>query len=247
MEVVAEVRARAARGETGWEISKATGVSRRTVTRWLSGRHPARVRLARGADVASLLVPERHAPYSYLLGLYLGDGHLAEMGRGVLLLRLTLDARYPLIIREAAAAVGSLMPTNRVGVRPRRDVHAVDVSCYSTLWPLLFPQHGPGRKHERTIALEPWQVAVTSEHPRSLIRGLIHSDGSRFIAHQRRNGCIYRYPRYCFANRSSDILRIFCDHLDMLDVAWTRSSLEQVQIAQRDSVSRLDFFIGPKR
>ena len=33
--------------------------------------------------------------------------------------------------------------------------HAVEISCYSKRRPLLFPQHGPGRKHERRIVLEP--------------------------------------------------------------------------------------------
>ena len=27
-------------------------------------------------------------------------------------------------------------------------------------WPCLFPQHGPGRKHERPIVLEHWQRVI---------------------------------------------------------------------------------------
>ena len=80
----------------------------------------------------------------------------------------------------------------------------------------------------------------------SLIRGLIHSDGCRFVARQIRDGRAYRYPRYCFANRSADIIRILCQHLDMVGVEWTRSSVEQVQVARRDSVARMDEFVGPK-
>ncbi len=244
---VIEVLEPVVRGESGSEISRATGVSRRTVTRWLSGHLPAPRPSLHGANAQSLLTRDRHAPYSHLLGLYLGDGHIAHMRRDVLLLRLTLDAKYPGIISEAAASLGSVMPMNQVSVRPRREGNVVDVSCYSTLWPLLFPQHGPGRKHERDIALEPWQEGITSRHPKSLIRGLIQSDGCRFVARQPRSGRVYCYPRYCFANRSTDIIRILCDHLDMVGVAWTRSSLEQVQIARSDSVKRLDRFVGPKR
>ncbi len=169
------------------------------------------------------------------------------MRRNVLLLRITLDAKYPGIISEAAASVRSVMPTNRVSARRRRTANVVDVSCYSKRWRLLLPQHGAGPKHERPIALEPWQASITSQHPERLIRGLIHSDGCRFVARQSRNDRIYRYSRYCFANRSGDIIRILCKHLDMVGVAWTRSSLEQVQIARRDSVRRLDRFVGPKQ
>lgn len=55
----------------------------------------------------------------------------------------------------------------------------VSVIAYSQHWPCLFPQHGPGKKHERTIALEPWQQEIVDTHPREFIRGLIHSDGCR--------------------------------------------------------------------
>jgi hypothetical protein len=43
-------------------------------------------------DPGSLLTEEQREPYAYLLGLYLGDGHLARMRRDVFLLRITLDA-----------------------------------------------------------------------------------------------------------------------------------------------------------
>ncbi len=32
-------------------------------------------------------------------------------------------------------------------------------------WPCLFPQHGPGRKHEWLIALEDWQAEVIQAFP----------------------------------------------------------------------------------
>lgn len=200
----------------------------------------------RDGDARPVLALEQHGPYAYLLGLYLGDGHLAQMRRDVFVLRLTLDAEYPGIIGEAAASVQLVMPAHRVSTRRRRSANVVDVSCYSKRWPLLLPQHGAGPKHERRIALEPWQASITSQHPSSLIRGLIHSDGCRFVARQPGKGRVYRYPRYCFANRSGDIIRILSDHLDAVGIAWTRPALEQVQIARRDSVERLDRFVGCK-
>ena len=46
-------------------------------------------------------------------------------------------------------------------------------------WPCLFPQHGPGRKHERPIVLEDWQRMIVESHPAAFLRGLFHSDGCR--------------------------------------------------------------------
>ena len=46
---------------------------------------------------------------------------------------------------------------------------------------------------------------------------------------------------------TNDILAIFCNHLDMIEVPWTRASRDQIQIARKDAVARLDSFIGPKR
>ena len=46
-------------------------------------------------------------------------------------------------------------------------------------WPCLFPQHGPGRKHERVLGMADWQWTIIREHPADFLRGLFHSDGCR--------------------------------------------------------------------
>ena len=55
------------------------------------------------------------------------------------------------------------------------------ISC-SRWWPVLFPQHGSGAKHARHLSFAFWQRAITTVHARELVRGLLHSDGSRFVA-----------------------------------------------------------------
>jgi hypothetical protein len=111
---------------------------------------------------------------------------------------------------------------------------------------VLFPQHGPGRKHERRIVLTRWQRDITAAHPRELVRGLIHSDGCRFVANQRVGGRTYRYTRYSFSNRSEDIKAIFCEHLDLLGIRWTRPNRCDIAIDRRSEVAKLDSFVGPK-
>jgi hypothetical protein len=69
----------------------------------------------------------------------------------------------------------------------------------------LIPQHGPGRKHERKIDLAEWQQAIVNREPEQLVRGLIHSDRCRVINRVVVNGKEYAYPRYFFAQVSTDI------------------------------------------
>lgn len=114
---------------------------------------------------------------------------------------------------------------------------------YSQHWPCLFPQHGPGRKHDRTIELTDWQQRIVSAEPRALLRGLIHSDGCRVVANDRG----VRSVRYHFSNRSEDIKAIFCATLDQLDILWTRPCEQQIAVYRKGAVAQLDTFIGPKR
>ena len=96
------------------EISRRTGVPRPTVSGWLRDpppRHQARPTLTDDMDQAA---------YSYLLGMYLGDGHLARFPRAWCL-RIVLDSRYPAIVRECVAAVRAVLPTNAVGGDPASD------------------------------------------------------------------------------------------------------------------------------
>ena len=99
--------------------------------------------------------------------------------------------------------------------------------------------------------LEEWQLEVTHQFPRELLRGLIHSDGCRTVNRFKTrlpSGRVapYEYPRYFFSNLSEDIRRIFCDHCELLGIRWTQSNPRNISISHRKSVALLDEFIGPK-
>jgi hypothetical protein len=117
-------------------------------------------------------------------------------------------------------------------------------------WPCLFPQHGPGREHERRIELADWQQAMVAADPRPLVRGLLHSDGWRGSNWTKRTvggtAKRYTYPRYQFSNVSDDIRRIFTDGLDLLGIAWRQNNWNSISIARREAVAALDEFVGPK-
>ena len=186
------------------------------------------------------------AEYAYLLGLYLGDGYISLGPRGVFQLRITCDAIYPGIIEEGLAVLRAVFPANRASAYPRKHCRCVDVSLHSKHLPCFFPQHGPGRKHDRPIYLAPWQEEVIAAHRRQLVRGLIHSDGNRCVATEWSKSGSRKSTRYSFANKSEDIKKIFCDSLDLLGVRWTRPSDREIAIYRKASVAILDEFIGPK-
>ncbi|MDA2895088.1 hypothetical protein PDG61_29530 [Mycolicibacterium sp. BiH015] len=113
---------------------------------------------------------------------------------------------------------------------------------YSKHWPCLLPQHGPGRKHHRKIALEPWQQEIVDRETEEFVLGLIHSDGCRVVANDRGVMSV----RYHFSNRSEDIIGLFTSALDRLAITWRRSDKHTVSIYRRAATARLDEFIGPK-
>jgi hypothetical protein len=101
-------------------------------------------------------------------------------------------------------------------------------------------------KHERKIALERWQESIAHRHPGRLLRGLIHSDGSRSVNTIRHPKRTYRYPRYTFSNRSEDIKLIFCDCCDTLGIAWRKMNRWTISVARAEAVARLDRYVGAK-
>lgn len=231
-------------------ISRRTGIPYGTLRYWRRlNRVPVTIRRSGRIAPGTWRPPDPRA-YAYLLGLYLGDGSLGSAGPKSVQLVIILDASYPSIVTEAQRAIRRTAPGKRVGWS--HVPGAIRVYASDPAWLAAFPQHGPGRKHTRRIELVPWQREITQTHPEALIRGLIHSDGSRCVNRfktQLPSGRVgeYSYTRYFFTNYSADIRRIFCEHCDLLGIRWTQSSFKNISIAHRDSVAILDSFVGPKR
>lgn len=94
----------------------------------------------------------------------------------------------------------------------------------------------------RAIVLEPWQKEIVDAETKKFLRGLIHSDGCRYIANDRS----VMSTRYHFSNRSEDIKGLFCDALDSIGIHWTRPDNYGIAIYRKADTARLDEFIGPK-
>jgi hypothetical protein len=230
-----------AAGYNDCAIARQTGIPRPTVRGWRC-MPPARFRQPAASSACGIdheFAALSAAPYCYLLGLYLGDGSISR-DRRVWRLRITLDKKYPSIIDRCRQAIDMLMPGQRAAIVQAKG--CVHVSLYSKHWPCLLPQHGPGKKHNRDIALEPWQQALVDQETGEFILGLIHSDGCRVVANDRRVKSI----RYHFSNRSEDILGLFTAALDALDIPWTRPDWHTIAVYRKAATARLDEFVGPK-
>lgn len=233
-------------GLSDHSVAAALGFPRATVSNWRHHKPRFRTR----STVGPKWRPQCGRSYSYLLGVYLGDGYICSTGPNSWRLGITLDLAYSQVIEEVVNAISSVDPLTNVCRNRYPGVQRLFAS--SLIWPVAFPQHGPGRKHERPIELADWQREITHEHPKALLRGLIHSDGSRCMNRFKTallNGRIgeYAYPRYFFTNVSTDILGIFCEHCELLGIRWTRSNWKNISVSHRDSVALMDTFIGPKR
>jgi hypothetical protein len=252
---VARVLELSEQGHSNCEISRRTGVSRPTIRDWVRGKlphsfqakpmlygKPGAIEICATCGGNAHRFDELSTAYVYLLGLYLGDGTISRAPRDVFKLRVFLDLRYPGIVAECEAAIKAVMPYNAVG-RLLRESNCYEVYAHSKAWPCLFPQQGPGMKHTRHIWLTDWQQEFADLVPHELLRGLVHSDGCRFI-NTGRGG--WRCPRHTFSNTSEDIKGIFCRACDQLGLHWTRAGEKTIYVSRKADVARMDEFIGPK-
>ncbi len=232
-----------AAGLNDCQIARQLEVPRTTIRDWRNPRYiakrPASSRCPRCGERSRRIVLEPET-YAELLGLYLGDGHITQMARAQRL-RLFLDAKYVDIVDESEALLRRCFPDNPVRRVRFHDGREVVLDVYSSHLVCLLPQHGPGKKHERRIELEPWQSDLVRRAPWPLLRGLIRSDGCVFV---NRTGP-YEYLSYDFANHSQDILDLFertCRELGLSPRRYARS----IRLYRRDDVARLLIDVGVK-
>ena len=251
-----EVIALVAVGHNDCEVSRRTGIPRPTVRDWrwteeaeAGLRNPSRRRKTMKASETCWRCWQPTTPiyidpalYCELLGLYLGDGHISQLAR-TQRIRLFLDSKYDGIVKEAEAILEVTFPFNRVQRQIRHEGAMTVLTIYSQHIACLFPQHGPGKKHDRDVRLEGWQWQAVFRSPGALLRGLIFSDGCSFVNHT--DNRKYAYPSYQFANLSGDILKVFCSACDLLGVRYRRYATS-IRINRRESVAIMHQHVGVK-
>jgi hypothetical protein len=150
-------------GVTTRDVARRTDIPESTIAKWRRGDR-------RGA-------PDRIGPcprctdapmsksYAYLLGAYLGDGHITRGRRGTQFLSIYCADDWPGVMAEVDAAMAEALGTSVCHVQRQG---CVQVKACSKHWTCLFPQHGPGMKHTRPIVLEPWQQEIVDQEPEPL-------------------------------------------------------------------------------
>jgi hypothetical protein len=229
-------------GQTWSSIARQLGVNRATLRIWATGRSE------RTNDCVICGVGELDAEaYAALLGFYLGDGCISRAPR-YYFLRIACDRTQPGVVADVTALIQRVRPDGKV-FHPTAPGATVVHSNWQH-WPCLFPQHGPGRKHERPIVMETWQREIVEAHPGPFLRGLFHTDGCRFMNSTRRQVAgemkLYRYPRWQFSKASGEIRELCCWALDLVGIAWRQSNPRVISVSRREAVAVLDELIGMK-
>ena len=96
-------------------------------------------------------------------GCHLGDGHIVVRAGLPRFMQRCLDSIYPELIEEAAAALERTFPGSRARRYAWGEARREIVQLCNPALLVAFPQHGPGRKHEREI--EASRLAART-HPR---------------------------------------------------------------------------------
>lgn len=247
-----EVRSRAlallADGMSMRAIGRELGVHHTTVAWWRDGGGTREARVAgrvieiRTAELVpwARARPRQRDAWAYLFGVYLGDGYIDPAFR----LRIFCDESYPGIINEVERAM------RRVGVT--RVWHLRQPGCRvvtapPSRWDDWLPT-GDGAKHTYALRWSDWHGEALRSRPHLVLRGLIHSDGCRFLNRVVVNGKGYSYPCYSFSNRSEQIHSVFEDACARLGVRPTVTGAGiGRRVARREAVELLDLFIGSKR
>lgn len=202
---------------------------------------------------------EQEEAYAYMLGMYLGDGYIVKKPR-TYALRVFLDYKYPKIIERVSNNMKIIFPRNSVThiLKDWKGKHScVELVIYNNNIPKKFPQHGPGKKHERPIVLESWQKVIVDKYSKQFLRGLFESDGSRYESKIKRkdNEQYYTYWNYNFTNVSLDITNLVIDTLKKLNISYrlqhkygNRNHEKQyfITISKKTDVVFMDTFIGRK-
>lgn len=149
--------------------------------------------------------------YAFVLGVYLGDGYIVKTHRqNVFKISIYCDAKYKNILEDISQSLEILFPNSKaMRIRHTSD-KCIAVYLYSSHLLKLFPQHGIGRKHERPIVLEDWQIDIINEFNEDFLKGLIYTDG-----------CFYysgKYERCNFTNKSMDIMNLCSESMKKLNI-----------------------------
>lgn len=240
-EIVNDIISKIDDGAKKKTLSNIYNIPRGTICYWYKNKDEIKDEI-KDFDLNEYL-KNKKSEYSYILGVYLGDGTISKIKRGYKL-RIFLDSKYYNIVEESVKNLKLLFPNNKVNVH-KELCNMYIITLYSNLLPKLFPQFGKGLKHKRNIILDKFQLENIDNI--QLIKGLFHSDGSLYKAKIR----IYEKFFYNFTNMSKDIIDIYCKALNNIGIYYNlnqkkKNNVYQVNVYKKEYFTKLYFLIGAK-
>lgn len=222
-------------GFNNCQISRLTKIPRSTIKGWITDPNKNTKKHKKNSLIS--YDEEFKKIYSYVLGLYLGDGYINKMSR-TYRMRITLDIKYTNLNLYARDNIQKLFPKNKVSIMKGQG-NCVIINVYNNLIPELFPHLGKGKKYKRKIELKEWQKEIINEA--CFLQGLFHSDGCFFTAKVNK----YEYKRFEFKNCSTDLHLFFRECCDKLNIKYTIRNL-YTTIAKKEDVTKIFKTIGSK-
>lgn len=230
------------------EVSKLTGINRSTLSNWIVRNGRIKKQIDTDIPLNYLMsfkdgfTEQDKKDYSYLLGLYLGDGCIYKLKRTEKI-TITLDKKYEKLNEYTINIFSRFF--NKDSYIFDRSLHnrgnAIDVIHHSSHLSLIFPQHGIGKKHNRDVSLKSWQESIIDDI--SLVKGLIMSDGTYYLDNQT------NIKKYSFSNKSKDIIDLMKGLLIKLNIdfkLYNKVSKYELVIHSKNQAEKLHNIIGDK-
>ncbi len=222
------------------QIGRELNVDHSTVSYWIKNDFACEMR-SKQLQVEEIheICNTKSVAYSYILGCYLGDGHISQLPR-TQRLRLFSGTAHPTIVQDQINALNILF-SNVVNHKESKTSKMEVITVHNTQLDIYFPQHDVGKKHDRDVSLKPWQQTIIDKEPECFIKGLIDTDGCLYDngRYVKDDGEKTYLPSYQFTNKSKDILKMYTDVLDKFDIHYTYVSKKcgSVNIFTRDRVN----------
>ncbi len=143
--------------------------------------------------------------WAYIIGVALGDGNLSNPNGRAIRLRVTCDARYPILAKDIVKALKTVLPKNVVSIvqAPRKTYF--NISVYSNQLGKWIPwKVGKGTKEIQRIRVPMW-IRIHQPYRKECLRGLLQTDGS-----------IYKDRGYLMVNFTNHVRGLAIDTYNML-------------------------------
>jgi hypothetical protein len=246
--IIEEVLKRYEENKNISELSRIYSVPRHTILYWLKSNILNTIQVREEINQKTIDSIYEHISlnkkeYSFILGLYLGDGCITQNGRNdsSYKLRIAQDNKYPKSIHDIKNKLSNFFVKEAKLVDVKGCCH---ITIYDKYLPIYFPQHSKGFKHDRKINLNQFQLE-NIDHA-ELMSGLWLADGSRYFANHGK----YKYERFNFTNKSLDIIELFESCLNKFEIKYSKrvkpDKIWIIEIQNKENVNKIKNIVGIK-